>query len=75
MHAMNVMCSFCLGGGVVTTRAHVRYVATEYGVVDLFGKSILERAKLLISISHPDHHGQLTKAARERFGKLVTNVF
>lgn len=41
------------GAGVVTTRAHVHYVATEFGVVNLFGKSLGERAKALISIAHP----------------------
>nr|ANM86743.1 acetate succinate CoA-transferase 2 [Stygiella incarcerata]ANM86877.1 acetate succinate CoA-transferase 2 [Stygiella incarcerata] len=56
------------GSGVVTSRAHVHYVATEYGVVNLFGKSIRERAELLISIAHPMHRETLEKAARERFG-------
>lgn len=47
------------GAGVVTTRANVRYIVTEYGIVDLFGKSISERAKLLISIAHPSHRSDL----------------
>jgi len=55
------------GAGVTTTRAHVHYVATEYGVVDLFGKNIKERANLLISIAHPDHRERLEKASHERF--------
>ncbi|HMQ00100.1 MAG TPA: acetyl-CoA hydrolase/transferase C-terminal domain-containing protein [Cyclobacteriaceae bacterium] len=55
------------GAGVVTTRAHVHYVATEYGVAYLYGKSLKERAKLLISIAHPDHQEQLSKMAYERF--------
>lgn len=42
-----------VGAGVVTTRSHVHYVVTEYGAVNLFGKTIGERAKLLIGISHP----------------------
>ena len=58
------------GGGVVTTRAHVHYVATEYGVVNLFGKSLRERAKALIGIAHPDHREMLEKAALERYGYL-----
>ncbi len=57
-----------LGAGVVTTRAHVHWVATEYGVVNLYGKSMQERARLLISIAHPDHREELDKAAYERFG-------
>jgi 4-hydroxybutyrate CoA-transferase len=42
------------GAGVVTTRAHVQYVVTEYGVADLYGKTLGERARMLISIAHPD---------------------
>ena len=56
------------GGGVVTTRPHVHYVVTEFGAVDLYGKSMQERAKLLISIAHPDHQEALDRAAFERFG-------
>jgi acyl-CoA hydrolase len=55
------------GAGVVTTRGHVHYVATEYGVVNLFGKNIEQRAKLLISIAHPDHRESLEQAYYERF--------
>jgi acyl-CoA hydrolase len=47
------------GAGVVTTRAHVRTVVTEFGVAELFGKSIRERVDALISIAHPDHRDQL----------------
>ncbi|KAK8803616.1 hypothetical protein WA158_001310 [Blastocystis sp. Blastoise] len=54
------------GAGVVTTRALARYIVTEYGCVDLFGKDLRERAKLLISIAHPNHRDQLTKIAREQ---------
>lgn len=57
-----------IGAGVVTTRNHVRWVVTEYGAVDLYGKSLQERAKALISIAHPDHRETLDKAAFERFG-------
>lgn len=56
------------GAGVVTPRADVHWVVTEYGVVDLRGKSLQERAKLLISIAHPDDREALDKAAFERFG-------
>ena len=43
------------GAGVVTTRAHIHYVVTEYGVANLYGKTIQQRAKALIEIAHPDH--------------------
>ena len=56
------------GAGVTTTRAHVHFVATENGVVNLFGKSLKERAKLLISIAHPSQQETLAKEAFERFG-------
>ncbi|HEY9116365.1 MAG TPA: acetyl-CoA hydrolase/transferase C-terminal domain-containing protein [Roseivirga sp.] len=55
------------GAGVVTTRAHVHYVVTEYGVADLYGKSLKQRAKALINIAHPDHREALGRAASERF--------
>ena len=58
------------GAGVTTTRAHVRYIITEYGVVNLFGKNLRQRAKALISIAHPNHREALEKAAFERFGNL-----
>jgi len=53
------------GAGVVTTRAHVHYIATEYGVADLYGKNIEQRAKALIQIAHPDHREELEKGYRE----------
>ena len=62
------------GGGVVTSRPHVHYVVTEYGAVDLYGKSLQERAKLLISIAHPDHREELDRAAFERFGPHYIGV-
>lgn len=55
------------GAGVTTTRAHVHYIVTEYGVVDLFGKNLKQRAKALISIAHPDAREALEKEAFERF--------
>lgn len=55
------------GAGVTTTRAHVHYVATEYGVVNLFGKSLKQRAKALISIAHPNFREALEKEAYNRF--------
>ena len=56
------------GAGVVTSRAHIHWFVTEYGAVDLYGKSLQERAKLVISVAHPDHREMLEKAAYERFG-------
>ena len=53
------------GAGVVTTRGHVHWVATEYGAVNLFGRSLRERAALLISIAHPDMRAELTRAYQE----------
>lgn len=56
-----------LGAGVVTTRGHIHWVVTEYGAVNLYGKNLRQRAKLLISIAHPDDREALEKAAFERF--------
>jgi 4-hydroxybutyrate CoA-transferase len=53
------------GAGVVTSRNHVRYIVTEYGVADLYGKTIFQRARTLINIAHPDFRKQLDKEARE----------
>jgi acyl-CoA hydrolase len=47
------------GAGVVTTRGHVHWVVTEYGAVDLHGKTLQERGRLLISIAHPDFRPEL----------------
>lgn len=55
------------GAGVVTTRAHVHYVVTEYGAADLYGKNLRQRADALIRIAHPDHREALQRAAYERF--------
>ncbi|KAK7869590.1 hypothetical protein R5R35_003381 [Gryllus longicercus] len=55
-----------IGAGVVTTRAHVHYVVTEYGIASLFGKSLRQRAYELIKIAHPDHREALEKAAFDR---------
>ena len=52
------------GAGIVTTRAHVQTVVTEFGVAELWGKSLRERAKALIAIAHPDHREALTTEAR-----------
>ena len=60
------------GAGVVTTRSHVHYVVTEYGTVNLVGRSISERAKMLVSIAHPDDRENLNRQIFEIF-KIKTN--
>ena len=62
------------GAGVVTTRAHARYVATEYGVAELFGKNLKQRAIALRDITHPDHREEIDKAIHERFGSSLMPV-
>ena len=54
------------GSGVVTSRADVHYVVTEYGVANLFGRNLRERAEALIAIAHPDFREELEHAAKER---------
>lgn len=56
------------GSGVVTTRSNMHWLVTEFGAVDLYGQTLQNRAKLIISIAHPDHQEALDKAAFERFG-------
>jgi len=55
------------GAGVVTTRGHVHWIVTEYGKVNLFGKSLKQRAQALISLAHPMHRETLDRAFHERF--------
>lgn len=55
------------GAGVVTTRAHVHYIVTEYGIAYLYGKNLRQRAKALIEIAHPNHREMLEREAFERF--------
>lgn len=55
------------GAGVVTTRGHIHYVVTEFGVAYLFGMNLRQRAKALIEIAHPDDRETLEKACFERF--------
>jgi acyl-CoA hydrolase len=63
------------GAGIVTTRAHMHWLVTEHGKVNLYGRSLQQRAKLIISIAHPDHRETLDKAAFERFGPHYKNMF
>lgn len=57
-----------LGAGVVTTRSNMHWLVTEYGAVNLYGRTLQDRAKLLIGIAHPDHQETLDREAFERFG-------
>lgn len=63
------------GAGVVTTRNHIHWFVTEYGAVNLYGKTLQERARLLISVAHPDHREALDKAAFERYGSHYKFMF
>jgi acyl-CoA hydrolase len=55
-----------LGAGVVTSRADVHYVVTEYGVASLHGKNLRQRAEALIGIAHPNFRDELVKTLREK---------
>ena len=57
------------GAGVVTPRPDVQWVVTEFGAVNLYGRSLQERARLLISIANPDDQEMLDRAAFERYGR------
>ncbi|MEA2610584.1 MAG: hypothetical protein QOG32_310 [Chloroflexota bacterium] len=59
-----IVTTVAAGAGVVTTRAHVRTVVTEYGVAELFGRSLRERASALIGVAHPEHRDRLRSEAR-----------
>ena len=61
----NVVCFLDRGAAVTTSRYDVQYVCTEYGIVDLKGLSVSQRARALISIAHPDFREDLTRQARE----------
>ncbi len=54
------------GAGVVTTRAHVHFIVTEYGIADLYGKNLSQRANALIQIAHPDHRESLERSIHQR---------
>jgi acyl-CoA hydrolase len=58
------------GAGVVTTRGHIHWVVTEYGIVNLFGKNLKQRGRQLISIAHPDHREDLQQHFFKRFGTM-----
>jgi acyl-CoA hydrolase len=58
------------GAGVVTTRGHIHYLVTEYGIADLWGKNMRQRAHALINIAHPDDREMLNQACWERFKRF-----
>jgi acyl-CoA hydrolase len=60
------------GSGVVTSRGDVRFVATEYGVAELWGRSVRERAEALIRIAHPEHREELARAAFDTMRLRIT---
>ncbi len=62
------------GAGVVSTRAHVHYVVTEYGVAYLYGKNLHQRAMALMNIAHPNHREELEKEIIHRFGSRQFTV-
>ena len=65
MEASRICGHMPIGTGVTTTRGDVHWIVTEYGAVDLWGKTVRERAKLLISISAPEFREELEKFAME----------
>ncbi len=62
------------GAGVVTTRFQTNYIVTENGIVNLRGKSLAERARLMISIAAPEFHDDLERAAATRFGHAFLRI-
>ena len=63
------------GAGVVTTRFQTQYIVTEHGIVNLRGKSLPERAKLMISIAAPEFREELSEAAAKRFGRSFLKLY
>ncbi len=62
------------GAGVVTTRGHVHYVVTEHGIVNLYGKNMDQRARLLIGLAAPEHREDLEREYIKRFGGKLTTI-
>lgn len=58
------------GAGVVTTRSHVQYVITEFGIANLYGQSLIKRAEALIAIAHPDHQEMIAREYHALFKKM-----
>lgn len=59
------------GAGVVTTRGHVHYVVTEYGIANLYGKNLRQRAKAMIQLAAPEHREGLERTAHALYGRAV----
>jgi acyl-CoA hydrolase len=57
------------GAGIVTTRAHMHYLVTEYGTAYLYGKNLRQRAYEILKVAHPAHRENLEKEIIKRFGK------
>jgi acyl-CoA hydrolase len=57
------------GAGVVTTRAHVQYVVTEYGIVNLYGKNLRQRIEAMASIAHPDFREEISRRGHDLYGR------
>ena len=74
VRASRVVVDLTPGNVITTTRADMMYVVTEYGIVNLKGKSIPERARAMISVAHPDFRDDLEREARER-GLIPAGVF
>jgi acyl-CoA hydrolase len=74
VRASRIVLDLTPGNIVTTTRADVMYVVTEYGIVNLKGTSIPERARAMISIAHPDFREDLERDAREH-GLIPKDVF
>jgi acyl-CoA hydrolase len=62
------------GAGIVTSRAHMHYLITEFGTAFLFGKNLRQRAYEIMKIAHPDHREMLEKEIIKRFGSAVHPV-
>lgn len=56
--------------GVTTTRAHIHYIVTEYGIADLYGQNLRQRARARITIAHPDHWEELERQAFARLRNM-----
>jgi 4-hydroxybutyrate CoA-transferase len=68
----NIVNTLALGGGVTTTRYHAHWIVTEYGAVNLWGRDLHERARLLISIAHPSKREELARQAYDRYKVLIS---
>jgi len=60
------------GAPVTTSRCDVNYIVTEYGVAQLRGQTLRERAKRLIAIAHPKFRAELAEEFAQRFGEKLT---